>query len=386
MSAEIQVEVGRLGPVSGAGSVGESVGPPRTGVPMPAHPLDPAPGLLADEVAPVRRVVATHLRQRSAGDLVLVAVSGGADSLTLAAVTAAVAPMFAVRVGAVIVDHQLFPGSTAVAEEAAQRCRAMGLDPVQIIDVDVDVSSGQGVEGAARIARYAALRSVAQMVDASEVLLGHTLDDQAETVLMGLARGSGARSLAGMSVADGLWGRPLLSISRAVVRGALEAMLPNVDAWQDPANEDPRFLRSRVRHELMPVLDEVLGAGAVEALARTADHLRADNVALEVWAQIVWETCAVIDGVTADIAGDLTVGVKRDVVLAVEPLAPVPEAVRRRVLRRALLAAGVPGGSLTAEHIQTVDLLVADWRGRGPAALPGKLSATRSKEALRICR
>jgi tRNA(Ile)-lysidine synthase len=386
MSAEMTPELGRLRPVSGAGSVEESVGPPLTGVPMPTPPMDAAPGLLAEEVAPVRRAVATHLRKRSPGDLVLVAVSGGADSLTLAAVTAAVAPMFAVRVGAVIVDHQLFPGSGAVAEEAAQRCTALGLDPVQVIQVDVDVRNGQGIEGAARTARYTALRSVAQMVDAAEVLLGHTLDDQAETVLMGLARGAGARSLAGMSMSDGLWGRPLLSVSRAVVRGALEAMLPAVDAWQDPANEDPRFLRSRVRHELMPVLDDVLGAGAIEALARTADHLRADNVALEVWAQIVWDSCAVIDGVTADIAGELTGGVKRDVVVAVGPLAPLPEAVRRRVLRRALLAAGVPGGSLTAEHIQAVDLLVADWRGRGPAALPGKLTATRTKDALRIRR
>ena len=353
-------------------------------VPSPSVSLDPTPALLDPAVTPLRKAVAAHFSSLSPGDTVLVAVSGGADSLALAAVSFAIAPMYAVRVGAVIVDHGLFADSASVASAAAAVCSSIGMDPVVVERVAVDLSAGVGVEAAARAARYGALRTVASSVGAVQVLLGHTLNDQAETVLLGLARGAGSRSLAGMSSLDGLWGRPLLSVSRSDVRSAVAALLPGVSVWEDPANSDPSFLRSRVRNELMPVLESVLGPAAVASLARSADMFRADNVALEVWAQIAWEAAAVLDGVSASSAGDVAPGSVSSVVLAVSALTPLPDAVRRRVIRRAMLAAGVPGGSVSYEHLMAVDVLVTDWRGRGPVALPGAVSAERGKEALRI--
>lgn len=368
---------------------------------IPTQRTDVAPD---DVVGPLRRAVATHLRHRSPGDVVVVAVSGGGDSLALAAMVAAMAPVFAVRAGAVIVDHGLVADSAAVAERAAAVCRELGLDPVRVERVEVARDSGLGLEAAARNVRYAAFRAVAGELGAAEVLLGHTRDDQAETVLLGLARGSGARSLAGMAARDGIFGRPLLGVRRAEVRAALPMLLPaDAPVWEDPANTDAAFLRSRVRHEVLPVLTDVLGESVVDALARTADLLRADNVALEVWAQIVWDDAVTIDGhapesdVRESARSDLRSGARErardggdetgrervgadashDVVVAVRTVEALPDAVRRRIVRRAVLAAGVPAGSITSEHLFGVDTLIVDWRGRGPVALPGGFTAER---------
>ena len=350
-------------------------------VPSQAAPMDAAAAMLDPAVAPIRKAVAAHLSRLSPGDLVLCAVSGGPDSLVLATVVHAVAPMYALRVGAVVVDHGLFAESATVAETAGAICTSRGLSPVVVDRVSVDTSAGVGVEAAARAARYSALSSAAARLGAATVLLGHTMDDQAETVLLGLARGSGSRSIAGMSAVDGLYGRPLLSVPRSVVHGAVPVLLPGVSVFVDPANSDPSFLRSRVRNELMPVLESVLGPSAIAALARSADMFRADNVALEVWAAIAWSELAVVDGVAA---GDteFAPSVTRSVVLAVAGLSPLPDAVRRRVLRRAMLVSGVPGGSITSEHIMAIDVLVTDWRGRGPVALPGAFQGERRKDVL----
>ena len=352
-------------------------------MPAPTISVDSASAMLNPAVAPIRKAVAAHLSRLTPGDLVLCAVSGGPDSMVLASVVHAVAPLYALRVGAIVVDHGLFAESATVAETAASVLEGLGLSPVVVERVSVDTSAGIGVEAAARSARYAALSLAASRLGAATVLLGHTMDDQAETVLLGLARGSGSRSIAGMSSVDGLYGRPLLSVPRSVVHGAVPVLLPGVSVFVDPANSDPSFLRSRVRNELMPVLESVLGPSAVAALARSADMFRSDNVALEVWAAIAWSELAVVDGAAA---GDteFAPGVKRSVALSVAGLAPLPDAVRRRVLRRAMLVSGVPGGSITSEHIMGVDVLVTDWRGRGPVALPGGMSATRGKETLQF--
>lgn len=333
---------------------------------IPTQGVDVA---LDDVVGPLRRAVATHLRHRSPGDLVLVAVSGGGDSLALAAMVAAMAPVFALRAGAVIVDHGIAADSAAVAAHAAEVCRELGLDPVRVERVEVPRDSGLGLEAAARNVRYSAFRAIAGELEAAEVLLGHTRDDQAETVLLGLARGSGARSLAGMAARDGLFGRPLIGVRRDEVRAALPLLLPaGAQVWEDPANTDSAFLRSRVRNEVLPVLTDVLGDSVIDALARTADLLRADNVALEVWAQIAWDEAVTVVGDAQR---------PDEVVIALPGVEALPDAVRRRIVRRAVLAAGVPGGSITAEHLFGVDTLIVDWRGRGPVALPGGFSAER---------
>ena len=212
-----------------------------------------------------------------ADGLVLVALSGGPDSLALAAATAFEARG---RAGAVIVDHGLQDGSAATAERAAEQARALGLDPVRVVRVQVGTDGGP--EAAARTARYEALDAVAGELGAAAVLLGHTLDDQAETVLLGLARGSGAASLQGMAPEAGLYRRPLLGIRRqTTVQACADAGL---EPWDDPQNADPGFTRVRVRQTVMPLLETELGPGVAEALARTAEQLREDSEALDAFA------------------------------------------------------------------------------------------------------
>jgi tRNA(Ile)-lysidine synthase len=263
-------------------------------------------------------------------------------------------------VRAVIVDHGLQQDSADVAAAAADTCRALGVVDADV--VRVTVTGDGGPEAAARDARYAALEEVAQRCGAGAVLLGHTREDQAETVLLRLSRGSGARSLSAMRAVNGLWRRPFLDVSRAIVRSACEAMLPQgVDAWADPHNEDETFARVRVRR-LLDGLGAALGPGVVLGLARTAEQLRDDADALDALAQAALASLEVDDAGTRDCAA----------------LAALPRAVRTRVLRLLCLASGSPAEDLTWEHVQSVDALVSDWHGQGPVALPGAISAARA--------
>src|SRR5690349_10964370 len=193
-------------------------------------------------VAEVRGAVRACLADLAAGDLVLVACSGGPDSLALAAALAFVAPRMGLRAGGVTVDHGLQEGSGSRAAWVVAVLSGLGLDPVR--GIAVTVPAGGGPEAAARTARYHALAEVAAELGAAAVLLGHTLDDQAETVLLGLARGSGSRSLAGMPRRRGTFRRPLLGVRRPVTAAACAAL--GLPAWSDPHNADRRFARVRV--------------------------------------------------------------------------------------------------------------------------------------------
>lgn len=334
-------------------------------------------------VAAVRLAVRRALRQLDPGDLVLVACSGGADSLALAAATAFEAPRAGLRAGAVTVDHGLQPGSADRADQTAAALRGLGLDPVETAVVRVGTAGGP--ESAARHARYAALAAAAARHAATAVLLGHTLDDQAETVLLGLARGSGARSLAGMSpdttAAATRYLRPLLGLDRATTERACTDQA--LSRWRDPHNTDPAFTRVRVRHQALPALTAALGPGVAAALARTAELLRADADALDGYADLAYAgavrsvsegglepPCPPSPGRLAGLVPGLTV--------ALTHLTELPAAVRTRVLRRAALAAGCPATDLTADHVRAVDALVTAWRGQGPIQLPGPVHAVRA--------
>jgi tRNA(Ile)-lysidine synthase len=292
-----------------------------------------------------------------ASALVLVACSGGADSVALAAAAAFEASRLSLRVGGVTVDHGLQKGSVARAEAVAVLLAGLGLEPVEVVAVDVSAHQG-GPEAAARAARYQALDGVADRVGAAAVLVGHTLDDQAETVLLGLARGSGTRSLAGMAPVNGIYRRPLLAVERAVTNAACADL--GLPVWDDPHNGDPAFARVRVRAGVLPVLEAALGPGVAAALARTADLARDDADALDQWATRSHAEVVDADG-TLDVAA----------------LGQLPPAVRRRVLRLASLAAGIPAGSLAAVHLIAIETLVTDWHGQGPVSLPGARRATR---------
>ena len=304
----------------------------------------------------VRAAVRAGLADLIPATRVLVACSGGADSLALAAATAFVAPRTGLSAGAVIVDHRLQAGSAGRAATLAVQLQEMSLGPVEVLPVAV--GSAGGPEAAARAARYAALDEAAQRLGAGAVLLGHSRDDQAETVLLGLARGSGARSLAGMRPASGRYRRPLLALDRATLRAACLAQ--GLQPWDDPHNDDPRYARVRARRDVLPALEAALGPGVAGALARTARLLRDDADALDAEAARALPACRSAEGE-----------------LDVPALAVLPSAIRRRVLRAAALAAGSPPGELALEHVEAVDGLVVAWRGQGPLHLPGKVRVTR---------
>jgi len=300
---------------------------------------------LTPAIADVRRAVREALPPEG---LVLVALSGGPDSLALAAATAFEAVG---RAGAVVIDHGLQDASAAIAERAAEQARALGLDPVIVTRVQVGTEGGP--EAAARAARYQALDAAAAELGAVAILLGHTLDDQAETVLLGLARGSGAASLHGMAPEAGLYRRPLLGIRRTTtVQACADGGL---QPWNDPHNDDPSYARVRVRRSVLPLLESELGPGVAEALARTADQLREDADAL--------------DHMADEVAEELVELEEAGVSLGVAALAANPAALRQRLIR--LVAASEFHVSLSRAQTREVARLVTDWHGQKAIDLPG---------------
>lgn len=329
-------------------------------------------------VAAVRRAVRPVLRELG-NTVVVVACSGGPDSLALAGAAAFEARSASVQVHGLCVDHQLQAGSAEQAVRAQKAMQALGI--AHTATVAVQVSGPGGPEAAARQARYAAVQRHAEQVGAAAVLLGHTLDDQAETVLLGLARGSGARSLAGMAASNGLYRRPLLGVSRAQVHRAAALMCahagldPQVFPWRDPHNDDPAYLRVRVRSQVLPVMEQVLGGGAgvqqagalARALARTAAQLREDADALDGWAHQAWIAAA---------------HAQAPVRLRVEVLEGLPAAVLTRVLRRACVQAGCASDQVSAEHVGAIHALITDWHGQRGVSLPGARLVRRQRGVL----
>ncbi len=291
----------------------------------------------------------------------LVACSGGADSLALAFAARYVAIRRYLDYAAVVIDHQLQDGSAEVAAGVQQQLGRLGYADVIVTTVQVDQSAGVGPEAAARQARYRALDAAARARSAT-VLLGHTLDDQAQTVLLGLARGSGSRSLAGMAPRAGHLLRPFLNLRRETTEQACAEL--GLEPWQDPHNTDRRFTRVRVRETVLPALETELGPGVAEALARTAELLRDDTDLLDRLAADAYRTAEGLGGTdTLDCAA----------------LESQPPALRRRILRLWLLAHGI--GDLSLRHISSVESLVIDWHGQKSIEVPG---ATVTRNAGRL--
>ncbi len=321
--------------------------------------MGPDPAVAAVRLA-VRRTLAA-LRDGP----VLVACSGGADSLALLAATVFEARRTGHRVVGVVVDHGLQEGSAAHTAAVVAQMARLGVDETGSVRVEVH-AAGLGVEAAAREARYAALEELAGRFGAVAVLLGHTLDDQAETVLLGLTRGSGGRSIAGMRSGFGPFVRPLLALTREQTEAACRA--EGIDFWDDPHNRDPRFTRARLRHRVMPVLEKELGPGVAATLARTAAQLQEDLAALDAWADTAHAEARTATG------------------LSLGGLDPLPDAVRRRVLRRAAVAAGCPAGELFRVHVLALDELVRHYRGQRRVDLPGHVHGYRAEGELRFGR
>ena len=302
----------------------------------------------------IRSAVRECLSGCSAGDTVLVAVSGGADSLALAAALVPESKSALINLVGVTIDHQLQKNSSEQATKVFAQLSELGISQIEIVKVDVEMVDG--LEASARRARYAALDAVAEKLNANLIFLGHTLNDQAESVLLGLARGSGARSLSGMARYTGKYCRPLLEITRSETLAACTEN--NLTPWIDPHNSDSQFARVRVRTDALPKLEESIGPGITEALARSADLLRDDADALDGWA--------------VQVAAELDLAD-----LEITALAELPKAVRTRLLRMAIYAAGAPMGSITADHVASVEALVTSWHGQGACSLPGGVKVSR---------
>ncbi len=297
----------------------------------------------------LRSALLTNLADLEPGDRIAVGLSGGADSVALLRAALHVGQELSLGVTALVINHQLQDSSHDAATQAVVVATALGCQSVVMIPVDVQRGPGSGgLESAARNARRSAFEFFAVNNHIKAVLLGHTRDDQAETVLLGLARGSGARSLSGMRTVDGLYRRPFLAISRELVRSTVN----DLDVYEDPHNSESRFSRVRVRESTLPTLESDLGPGIAEALARTADMLRDDADAL--------------DSLARSSSSEV-----------VEDLVALLPAIRHRVLRQLAIDNGANQNDLTREHVLLIDGLVTGWHGQGPLNLPGSLNCER---------
>jgi tRNA(Ile)-lysidine synthase len=314
-------------------------------------------------LAAVRAGVRRALADLDAGATAMVACSGGADSLALLSATVFEGHKAGLKVVGVTVDHGLQEGSAERAAAVSDQMRALGVDESAVATVTVDAPS-MGPEAAAREARYSVLGELAERFGAAAVLLGHTLDDQAETVLLGLTRGSGARSLAGMRAGFDRFRRPLLHVTRTDTETA--CVVEGVEWWTDPHNSDPRFTRSRVRTQVMPVLEQELGPGVAEALARTADLLREDADAL--------------DNETERQLGLL----RSDDGIALDGMRSLDAAIRHRVIRRAAIDAGAIAAETTRRHVLAVAAMALGRDGGKQIQLPGHVTAYRTSTHLRF--
>ena len=312
--------------------------------------------------------------------LLLVACSGGPDSLALAAIAAHFARRGDVRVGAIIVDHDLQENSAAVAAQTAQALTDLGLHPV--ITEKVQVPAGNmGPEMAARTARYAAFTKAVEATGARAVLLGHTLDDQAETVLLGLSRGSGTRSLAGMPpvrVEGGVtYLRPFLGLRRVDMLDICDA--ETLTPWIDPTNTDQSLMRARIRHSVLPYLEEHLGGDVARSLARTASVAGPDAEYLDEQAQAAYKQALLPAGTAVrGIEREDAVLLDHAVLLDRAQVAALHPALRLRVLAAACKAAG--GENPGFERLQALDSFTAEYAVAGPVQMPGHVSAYRRRK------
>jgi tRNA(Ile)-lysidine synthase len=309
---------------------------------------------MTDATVALRNAVKPFLQSAEPGDVILVAVSGGADSLALAYAILKESQPLAISAVAVTIDHQLQENSAEQAKKVEFQLKGLGYEKVILKKVVVDIKSG--IEAGARDARYQALTAIAQEEKATKIFLGHTRDDQAETVLLGLARGSGTRSLSGMAIESGIYMRPFLQITRDETEKTCAEN--GITFWIDPHNSNPDFSRVRVRNTVLPMMEKEIGPGISAALARTAAILRDDADALDEIAQ-------------SEIAqSDLSD-------LDCQRLEKLPRAIRTRVIRAALYAAGAPSGSISWDHVAAVEALVTLWRGQGALSLPGGVKVER---------
>lgn len=306
--------------------------------------LSPAQGLIR---LAVRNCLTSNTKP---GQKLLIAVSGGADSLALAAACEFEAKKLGLKIVAAVIDHSLQKDSDKVAAQTAKTLASLGFE--EVVVKKIAVGKAGGPEAAARTARYTALETIRQKTKSNFVVLGHTSSDQAETVLLGLVRGSGSKSLSGMSEKTGVLLRPLLGIERATTEAFCKDS--GIKYWSDPQNKDEKFLRVMIRKHVLPFLEKQLGGSVAASLVRTSDQLREDNTYLESQADKSFKKYAKVSG--SGISFDTK---------AIEKL---PAAILNRVIKKALDGFG---SESSRTHVLAVSDLVLSWHGQKPLALPG---------------
>jgi tRNA(Ile)-lysidine synthase len=302
----------------------------------------------------LRHALRFWLEKLEPNSKVCVGVSGGADSLALALAAMLEASTLGINVVAVVVDHGLQENSSDIAAQAEKTLEKIGYQDIFIGKANVILTDG--LEASARRARYKVFNQALETFGAKEFLLGHTKNDQAEGVLLGLARGSGTKSLSGMEEVSGPFIRPFLSVDRATTEEACNEA--GIEFWADPHNTNIDFARVRVREIILPLIEKEIGPGIVGALSRSAKILRQDSSALDQWAEKIFTELDPLD-------------------IEISALEALPIAIRSRVLRLAIYAAGAPSGSISAAHLEPIEALFSDWRGQGHTSLPGGVKVGR---------
>lgn len=318
--------------------------------------------------------------------LVLVACSGGRDSLALTALSAIVCASRGLRCAVVIVDHHMQAHSTEIAKEAANRCVQVGVDRKYVYLESVNVKdSGEGEESAARSARYEAIIKVANANKAAVVLLAHTANDQAETVLMGLKDSAGLEAVAGMKAItqrqNVRFARPIIELTREDTTGICEDL--GIAWWDDPTNGDNISktqelcenypLRSRIRHTLMPYLSHFLKANMVTLLSKGAKLAQDDLDYINSKVDEAYSKVTIIDEN------------EQIVSLEAKKLEQYHPAIRRRIIARALTALCL---RFSSSHVQAIDELCTNWHGQKPFSLPNHYEASRRAKhiVIRLCK
>lgn len=319
-------------------------------------------GLYTPATVAIRAAIRPHLELIPAGEVVLIGCSGGADSMALAVGTKLESTSH--RIIPVVVDHGLQQNSAKVAEETCTLLRSRGFE--EIFQARASVMVTDGLEASARRARYQIFHQALETYGAENFFLAHTQNDQAETVLLGLARGSGTRSLSAMAERNLPFIRPLLGLTRETTEKFCDEQ--SIKYWQDPHNDDLTFTRVRIRKNVLPIMEKELGPGITSALARSARIFREDADALDLWAEKVFTQSS--DPKNFEI----------------ETLEKLPIAVRSRVLRMAIYAAGAPSGSISADHLLPIEALVTEWKGQGEVSLPGGVKVSRISGRLSLSR
>ncbi len=311
-----------------------------------------------------------------AGDRVGVAVSGGPDSVALLRVLLELREEIGIVVAAVVHFNHKLRGKDSEADERFVRALAETFE-LEFLRAEADTAAaaeaqGKGIESAARELRYESFGYLLRSANLDAIATGHTLDDQAETVLMRLIRGAGTRGLAAVlpvvRVQKKLVVRPLLGVRRREVIAYLRAL--GQDFREDATNRDPGFLRNRIRHELLPLLERDYNPQVAESLAQTAEIARAEQ---QHWEREISEAMREVARCKAEKDGS------RGVILAAAGLKALPLALQRRVLQQASEKLGV---SPDFEKIEAVRALLE--KTTGCVELAHGVQAQREKSELRL--